>query len=95
MADNYYLVIRDQNRGRTEVQEFRSSQVEKAFSSLFEAEERYHVYDPTRRGGFEIVLIQAESRAGVERAYPHYFVTGNRAQRQRRFIDRLPDLATA
>lgn len=76
----HFLVIRDSETGVTEVRQFARPGV--AYDAYFSAEAQH-----TRRGvpdaRFTIVLIQAESEQALREAYPQYFRTGTRQQRER------------
>lgn len=93
MADRYFLVIRNNVDGTTDVRSFSMTQRDAAFRAYFDAERRHDVYtDDSESADLEIVLIVADSEAGLREAYPHYFSEGTRLERQDRLIENLDQL---
>ena len=93
MVDKYFLVIRDNLNGHTEIQPFEEDS-DAAFASYFAAERKYKVEkSEPESADIEVVLITAESEASLRQGYPHYFDTGTRAQRQQDFAKRTRALA--
>ena len=75
----WFLLFWDRHEGHTDVVEFAESS--EAFAAFVEAEQTYTEDTLSSDPRFEIVLIGAESRDELVRAYPHYFSRGSRTQR--------------
>mgnify|MGYP001791746869 CR=1 FL=1 len=95
-TERYFLVVRDNEVGRTTLVEFAGSSRDEAFEAYFAAERKYDaVEQSSEHADHEVVLIVADSREAVKRGYPQYFLEGDRAARQKQFIATVGDLAHA
>lgn len=87
----WFLVSYNRILGETGVRSFEDQ--DEAFAAYIEAEK-----DPATKGDAsttEVVLIGADSIESVRKAYPHYFATGSRDERQRAAKKQFKRLLTA